>query len=75
MDCITRLLILARAFYAQPPLKLQLAGQIEQNHSFFRAAMHQHQYNTYLALLDLHPINGAGHSYKQQQEKALIEYL
>lgn len=75
VDCLARLLILARVVYSQPPLKRQLTGQIDPYDSFFEEATHQHQHNTYLSLLHLDPINSAGYSFKQQTEKVLTESL
>ena len=75
VDCIARLLILSRVSYAQPPMNLQLQGDIEPNDSFFQEAMFQHQHNTYLSLLGLNPVRSSAYSYKQRKEGVLAESL
>jgi hypothetical protein len=75
VDCLTRLLILSRAVYAQPALKLRLLGKFEPIVSFFGEAMYQHQHNTYLGLLGLNPINSAGYYYKSSKQEVFSNPL
>ncbi len=75
LDCLARLLILARVHYAQGPAQLQLTGRVEPNTSFFGEAMYQHQHNTYMNLLHLKPIRSNSYTYKQEKQGALTESL
>jgi hypothetical protein len=75
LDCIARLLILARTVYTAPSLNLLLPGYIEPNISYFQEAMLQHQHNTYLELLGLYPVNAIPYSFKQQREEMVSESL
>ena len=75
IDCVARLLILARAFYAQSPITHSLKGKIEPIEGFFQQAMYQHQHNTYLRLLGLGEITSADYSYRQQRAEALSASL
>lgn len=59
IECIERLLIVSKVFYVQPPLHLELKGDIGHDDSFFQEALFQHQPNTYLTLLGLDPIDNA----------------
>jgi hypothetical protein len=59
IECMERLLIVSKVFYAQPPLQLELKGDIGHDDNFFREALFQHQPNTYLSLLGLDPIDNA----------------
>jgi hypothetical protein len=59
IECMERLLIVSKVFYVQPPLQLELKGDIGHDEGFFQEALFQHQPNTYLSLLGLDPIDNA----------------
>jgi hypothetical protein len=69
VDNLARLLIISRAYYEQAPVQ-RLPGQLAPTNSFFKQAMHQHQPETYLALLDLPPIPGTVFTFNQQTTAA-----
>jgi hypothetical protein len=71
LDCLARMLIINRAVYAAPTLKLQLQGRLVPDMSFFQEAALQHQPNTYLALLGLNPVGADVYSYKEKREELL----
>ena len=62
IESMERLLIISKVFYVQPPLQLELKGDVGYNDSFFREALFQHQPNTYLTLLGLSPIDSPAQS-------------
>jgi hypothetical protein len=75
IECMERLLIISRVFYVQPPLQLELKGDIGQNESFFQEALFQHQPNTYLSLLGLEPIDNAKFYRNERRESLLADSL
>jgi len=75
LECVDRLLILAKVFYVQPPPKHLLKGKLCPDFPFFRQAMHQHSQNTYLSLLGLGPIEGEEFSYAHTDTFVVADYL
>ena len=75
IECVESLLIVSRVFYVQPPLQVELKGDIGHDDSFFQEALFQHQPNTYLTLLGLDPIDTADFSYNDQKEFMLVDSL
>ena len=75
IECMERLLIVARVFYVQPPPQLELKGDIGHSDDFFTEAMHQHQPNTYLTLLGLDPIDNAKFYRNERREFLLADSL
>lgn len=68
IECMERLLIVSKVFYVQPPLQLELKGDIRHDDSFFRETLFQHQPNTYLSLLGLDPIDNAEFYHNEHRE-------
>jgi hypothetical protein len=75
IECMERLLIVSRVFYVQPPLQLELKGDIGHDDGLFQEALFQHQPNTYLSLLGLRPIDNAKLYRNEQKESMLVDYL
>jgi hypothetical protein len=75
VECMERLLIVSRVFYAQPPLQLELKGDIGHDDGLFREALFQHQPNTYLSLLGLDPIDNAIFYRNERREYLLADSL
>jgi len=75
IEYMERLLIVSKVFYVQPPLQLELKGDLGLNESFFQEALFQHQPNTYLSLLGLGPIDNANFSYNDQKVSTLVNSL
>ena len=75
IECVERLLIVSRVFYAQPPAQLELKGDTGHDDGFFQEALSQHQPNTYLSLLGLGPIDNARFYRNEQREFLLADLL
>jgi hypothetical protein len=75
IECMERLLIVSKVFYVQPPLQLELQGDIGHNEGFFQEALFQHQPNTYLSLLGLGPIDNAKFYRNERKELLLADSL
>jgi hypothetical protein len=75
IECMERLLIVSKVFYVQPPLQLELKGDIGHDDSFFREALFQHQPNTYLSLLGLEPIDNTIFYRNERRENLLADSL
>jgi hypothetical protein len=75
IECMERLLIVSKVFYVQPPLQLELKGDIGHDDNFFQAALFQHQPNTYLLLLGLDPIDNAIFYRNERREYLLADSL
>jgi hypothetical protein len=75
IECMERLLIVSKVFYVQPPLELELKGDIGNEDNFFQAALFHHQPNTYLSLLGLDPIDNAIFYRNERREYLLADSL
>jgi hypothetical protein len=75
LECMDKLLILARVAYAQPPAQCQFKGKAEPDFGFYHQLMHQHSPNTYLSLLGLDPVAVPDHSYSDAKTLTLADSL
>jgi hypothetical protein len=75
IECMVRLLIVSRVFYVQPPVRMELKGEVGHDDGFFQEVLDQHQPNTYLSLLGLKPIDNAKFHRNERRELLLEDSL